>query len=226
MKARKSVLGLAAVVHPVASNEYFNDTHHEFHRVRRSPRRKHFQEEGAIQNVFVESLFNKNRNKKTFQESEFTAANGTVDCCPMLEEMVEPRGGSNQDGIYVELYRDENYRQRFYELSCDVDVVDRPCKFIQKKLHHMSRCVQKYSFTYALVKDTPSHRTKNYPLFPAHGSSGATYTLDYIKVRSGCSCEVTNEVRNTKKNNGNGTKKHNNKRKHRPKLHQTNHQKT
>ncbi|XP_023029437.1 uncharacterized protein [Leptinotarsa decemlineata] len=202
IRALIAVLGLAAVVHPVTSNEYFNDTYYEFHRFRRSPRRKHFQEDRPLQNMMgFDSKLIQNRNfKKNHHESESILSNETIDCCPMIEEMVEPMGGSNQDGLYVELYRDENYRQRFYELSCDLNVLDKPCKFIQKKLHHLSRCVQKHSYTYALVKDTPSHRTKNYPLFPTHDSSGATYTLDYIKVRSGCSCEVMSS-HNVKKNN-------------------------
>lgn len=35
-----------------------------------------------------------------------------VDCCPTVLEMVEPLAGKNQDGIFVDLYRNENYKQR------------------------------------------------------------------------------------------------------------------
>lgn len=116
-----------------------------------------------------------------------------VDCCPSVLEMVEPEGGKNQVDQYVELYRDGDHRQRFYELSCHKDVLQKPCRFMDRKLHNRSRCVQKYSYTYALVKDPGrhSHQRPNYfPSFPASGPDGATWTLDYIRVRSGCSCVV------------------------------------
>nr|CAD7414784.1 unnamed protein product [Timema poppensis] len=45
-----------------------------------------------------------------------------VDCCPSVLEMVEPEGGKNADDMYVELFRDGDKRQRFYELSCRQDV--------------------------------------------------------------------------------------------------------
>lgn len=35
-----------------------------------------------------------------------------VDCCPSVLEMVEPEGGKNDQDIYVELYKSDNYRQR------------------------------------------------------------------------------------------------------------------
>lgn len=118
-----------------------------------------------------------------------------VDCCPSVLEMVEPEGGQNQDDIYVELFRDGNNRQRFYELSCHEDILNKPCRFMDKKIHNNSKCIQKYSYTYAIVKD-PGKIQQNVhqrPAFPTfHSGTGETrWTLDYIKVRSGCSCVVT-----------------------------------
>lgn len=55
-----------------------------------------------------------------------------------------------------------------------------------------------HSYTYALVKDTPDHRNKNLPTFPGAGSGNNTYTLDYISVRSGCSCVVMPSKRKKK----------------------------
>lgn len=120
-----------------------------------------------------------------------------VDCCPSVLEMVEPDGGQNQDDEYVELYRDGDNRQRFYELSCHQDILNKPCRFMDKKLHNSSRCVQKYSYTYAIVKD-PGRQPNQRPSFPsfASGPGETRWTLDYIKVRSGCSCVV---IPNTKK---------------------------
>lgn len=126
-----------------------------------------------------------------------TKNRSAVDCCPSVLEMVEPEGGTNQDDQYVELYRDGENRQRFYELSCHKDIEGKPCRFMDKKLHNQSKCVQKYSYTYALVKDPRRHHHQRPNYFPAFPSTdGATFTLDYIRVRSGCSCVVTP---NTKK---------------------------
>lgn len=116
-----------------------------------------------------------------------------VDCCPSVFEMVEPEGGKNQDDQYVELYRDGNNKQRFYEWSCHKDVLHKPCRFMDRKMHSRSQCVQKYSYTYALVKDPGRHhhhhqRPNYFPSFPVSG--GNMWTLDYIRVRSGCSCVV------------------------------------
>ncbi|CAH1961698.1 unnamed protein product [Acanthoscelides obtectus] len=201
-RALIAVLAFAAFVHLSACNEYSNGTLPTVRRFRRNPRRQHNLEGSSLQNSFIDASVESiglpmfrghKRSQKMMMEEE---ANRTIDCCPTVMEMVEPHGGKNQDGIFVELYRDQNYKQRFYELSCHKDVINKPCRFINKKLHAQSRCVQKHSYTYALVKDTPSHRDKNFPMFPAQGSdagvAGVTYTLDYISVRSGCSCVVLN----------------------------------
>nr|ATU82772.1 secreted Nerve growth factor-like protein [Pristhesancus plagipennis] len=116
-----------------------------------------------------------------------------VDCCPSTLEMVEPKGGTNQEGMLVTLYSDGENKQRFYELSCRQGVEGKPCRFMDRKLHNQSRCVQKYSYTYALVKQ-PSDSTKYQPRqnhFKSFPPKGSNWMLDYIRVRSGCSCEVT-----------------------------------
>lgn len=68
----------------------------------------------------------------------------SVDCCPTVLEMVEPKGGTNQDDKYVELYTDSVTKQRFYELSCHKDIVDKPCRFVSNtstnyssSIHHV-----------------------------------------------------------------------------------------
>lgn len=79
-----------------------------------------------------------------------------VDCCPTIEEMVEPQGGRNRQDMYVELYRDGENAQRFFEYSCRPDVLDKPCRFIDRKLQAQSRCVQKFSYTYAIIQNLVS----------------------------------------------------------------------
>lgn len=86
---------------------------------------------------------------------------------------------------YLSLYR-------FYELSCRTDVENKPCRFVDRKLYNQSRCVQKFSYTYALVRDGGDHpqrhqqrRQRHFPSLPDGG-----WMLDYIRVRSGCACEL------------------------------------
>ncbi|XP_018359292.1 PREDICTED: uncharacterized protein LOC108758714 [Trachymyrmex cornetzi] len=124
-----------------------------------------------------------------------------VDCCPTIEEMVEPYGGRTREDMYVQLYRDGENVQRFFEYSCRPDIVGKPCRFIDRKFSNQSICVQKYSYTYAIIKrDSGSkeehrrhhHRERHhFPAFSGNTVSGSEWTLDYILVRSGCSCEIT-----------------------------------
>uniref|UniRef100_A0A0K8SRX6 Uncharacterized protein n=1 Tax=Lygus hesperus TaxID=30085 RepID=A0A0K8SRX6_LYGHE len=113
-----------------------------------------------------------------------------VECCPSISEMTEPLGGKDENGDIVQLYSgDHMTKQRFYELSCRQEVVDKPCRFLDNKLHNQSKCVQKYSFSYAIIKTNHEHLRHEH-----HGnspSSGSNWYLGYIRVRSGCACEVT-----------------------------------
>ncbi|KAJ9601092.1 hypothetical protein L9F63_000758, partial [Diploptera punctata] len=135
-----------------------------------------------------------------------------VDCCPSVEEMVEPEGGKNKNDMYVVLFRNGDMRQRFYEYSCKENVVGKPCRFLDKRLHNQSRCVQKYTYSYAIVKNPAattsaesgsgepsrhhhhhrSHHLTGLPLTTSTPDSfgGSEWVLDYIRVRSGCGCEV------------------------------------
>lgn len=181
--------------------------------------------------------------EETKNRSAAAVAAEGVDCCPAVLEMVEPEGGKNQEDQYVELWRDGETRQRFYELSCHQDILNQPCRFIDKKLHSISRCIQKYSYTYALVKETArhhhnhhnrssthhrhtntnhptSHRPQAFPSLTSQPSAGDNtggqdsggggadsdyrWTMDYIRVRSGCSCVVIPEKKHQGRTRPNG----------------------
>ncbi|KAL6257066.1 hypothetical protein P5V15_012001 [Pogonomyrmex californicus] len=123
-----------------------------------------------------------------------------VDCCPTVEEMVEPVGGRNRQDMYVELYRSGKDAQRFFEYSCKEDVVDKPCRFVDWKFRNQSRCVQKFSYVYAIIESSERieveehrrhhHREHHHFPSPLNIVNGTGWTLDYIRVRSGCSCEI------------------------------------
>ncbi|KAK6631511.1 hypothetical protein RUM44_006038 [Polyplax serrata] len=133
-----------------------------------------------------------------------------VECCPSVLDMIEPEGGKNLDDIYVELYSDGENRQRFYERSCREDVVNKPCRFLDKKLYNQSRCVQKYSYTYALVRDA-THMSGHAVARSRHHHDRGNFIskdwkMDYIRVRSGCSCEVLPKLK--KKRSSKNKKNH------------------
>ena len=99
-----------------------------------------------------------------------------LECCPTVIEMVQPSGGVNMEGHIVELFRHGDIDQRIYEHSCRPDVLEKPCRFVEKVLRPISRCVQQFSYTYAVVGDHPGGLND--------------WRLDYIRIRSGCSCEI------------------------------------
>ncbi|XP_020295896.1 uncharacterized protein LOC109860892 [Pseudomyrmex gracilis] len=134
-----------------------------------------------------------------------------VECCPTKTEMVEPVGGRNQQNMYVQLYRHGQNVQRFFEKSCREDVLNKPCRFIDRKFSNQSRCVQKFMYMYAIVETPGSkveveehrrhhhrehHRLTEFP--PNNTVSGSGWALDYIEVRTGCSCEITPKPRKKK----------------------------
>ncbi|XP_064475239.1 uncharacterized protein LOC135389150 [Ornithodoros turicata] len=95
------------------------------------------------------------------------------ECCPSLTEAIQPLGGVSITGRIMELYREPNATQQFYQTSCREKVKGRPCLYVRSK--YRSRCIQTYSYMYALVRE-----------FQSNGP----WRLDYIRYRSGCTCQV------------------------------------
>lgn len=141
---------------------------------------------------------------------------GHEDCCPSMMEMIEPDGGRNPEGLYVELYGDGADRQRFYEVSCAPGVEGKPCSFLERRLRRGSSCVQRYSYSYAIVHGenavrkrrhdhggggTGQHNTGNKPSFTSLFPGDNVWKLDYIKVRSGCACTVQSSRNKTQQKN-------------------------
>lgn len=121
------------------------------------------------------------------------ASKDKVECCPSVLEMVIKKGGRTPTGHYVEIYEEGENKQRFYELSCAQGVDDKPCRFVDARLYNQSRCVQKYSYSYALVRyaaaTMPMHRSEGH--FNVPGSEVSGVSMDYVEVRAGCECQIT-----------------------------------
>ncbi|CAG5122286.1 unnamed protein product [Candidula unifasciata] len=96
-------------------------------------------------------------------------------CCPSETHIIHPRGGISREGKLVELYRNYRTLQTFYQTSCKPNIDARPCRLIDEERQPFSRCVQKYTYVYAFI------RTFNI---------SESYRLDYVRLKTGCSCEL------------------------------------
>lgn len=101
------------------------------------------------------------------------------DCCPTVTRAIAPLGGISKEGGLLQLFRDPHTIQKFYETSCAPNVENQPCNFIDPT-QWSSKCRQKYTFTYAIVKDF---------------NLTEPYRIDYMRIKSGCSCSIFGNTR-------------------------------
>ena len=101
-------------------------------------------------------------------------------CCPAGEELTSPRAGTRRDGSLAILYADDNFQQIFFERSCQARTAGED-SVVDRRLRRRYRCVQQYSHSYAVY------------------NVNGTKVLDYIRIRSGCKCEVKNRARRKRK---------------------------
>ena len=102
-----------------------------------------------------------------------------ADCCPTETRRIAPRGGLSREGRLLQLYYDSRTIQRFYETICLPDIVNRPCNFIDESIRPRSKCVQEYTYMYAIAKDY---------------NTTQPYRVDYMRMKSGCSCKIEEEI--------------------------------
>ena len=100
------------------------------------------------------------------------------ECCPSITQGIAPLGGISREGALLQLFRDSSTIQKFYETTCAPGVQGLPCRYIDPVYRHRSRCEQKYTYMYAIVKDF---------------NVTQPYRIDYMKVKSACTCTVTVE---------------------------------
>lgn len=79
-----------------------------------------------------------------------------IECCPSVTEWVQQVGGKTRQGRYVELYRDGNNRQTFYEYSCISTEIAEGCRAMNPGIANRTKCVQKYAYGLALVRNIES----------------------------------------------------------------------
>ena len=131
--------------------------------------------EGAAQNIEV-----KTRAAPDLRQHRPFLGDPSLDCCPSVTELTERVLAVNWLGSLIVLFHgDAGGPQMFYETVCLPHVKDRPCQFVAERFVRRSRCVQQYSYTYAVACTLDSD---NQPT--------DRYHADMIRVPSGCKCRL------------------------------------
>ncbi|XP_052832268.1 uncharacterized protein LOC106880251 isoform X1 [Octopus bimaculoides] len=112
------------------------------------------------------------RNIKRYNSRYLVRRETRTSCCAYESGTFELKGGINRQGTLLNIYKTNNFVQEFYHRSCTQQSLNQPCKFVQNT--SKSRCTQRYTYQYALVTQV----------------IGGQLQYDYIKVKSGCECEV------------------------------------
>ncbi|XP_076046581.1 uncharacterized protein LOC143028417 isoform X2 [Oratosquilla oratoria] len=117
------------------------------------------------------------RPKTDYDRFQHVDDNGDVymDCCPSKMVVGLKMVGKKADGnTAVEINPDQQF---FYERVCLEEFLGKECLFPARTIrkHAATRCVQLYSHSQALVRTYQSNDT---------------WKVDYIQVRSGCSCQI------------------------------------
>ncbi|CAL1548129.1 unnamed protein product, partial [Lymnaea stagnalis] len=94
---------------------------------------------------------------------------------PSETHLIVHRAGVSRDGKLLEISRDKSALQIFYQTAFKADFLNQHCHYIKHKYQPASRCMQRFSYVYALVKDF---------------NVSEHFRLDYIRVKSGRSYEL------------------------------------
>ena len=116
------------------------------------------------------------RNGLDLREHKLFHSDPELECCPTLTEYAGRRTAINPQGLVLELFAGPNYTQSFYETLCHPAIKNRPCQFIDRRIAYASRCVQQYSYVYAIGR--------------TFGNWDEQFRIDYIRVASGCKCQI------------------------------------
>lgn len=111
-----------------------------------------------------------------------------VDSCPSVTQRNRRAFAINRLGLVFQLLQDDNLTQEYYETTCrraaagggsvDPDAPSQlPCRFVDARLAPYSRCVQQWSYVYAMGR----------PI----GLRNDRVHLDYIRIPTGCKCRLS-----------------------------------
>ena len=114
------------------------------------------------------------RSDRDLREHRPFVGDPSLDCCPSITELTARIFAVNWKGELIEVF-DGGEMQHFYETLCLPHVKDGPCQFVADRFVRRSRCVQQYSYAYAIGR----------PL-----ASDEKYGVDLIRIATGCKCRL------------------------------------
>jgi len=126
---------------------------------------------------------------RAYETFRSTNDDSAMDCCPSETKKNRRTFAINKGGLVFQLIQDENLAQEFYETRCrggggevgPATATGRPCRFVERRLAPYSRCVQQWTYMYALGQ--------------LLGHDKDQVHLDYVRIPTGCKCQVsTNAV--------------------------------
>ena len=106
-------------------------------------------------------------------------SNPLMDCCPTTTHLTELKRAVNAQGVVLELFHTREFSQKFYETLCHKNHHNATCQFIDRRFRDRAKCRQQYSYVYALGR--------------TYGNIEEDFKIDYVRVPSGCKCEVSFE---------------------------------
>ncbi|ELT90905.1 hypothetical protein CAPTEDRAFT_203847 [Capitella teleta] len=129
------------------------------------------------------------RSNNDLRDHHLFTSDPHLDCCPTVTELVHRKIGVSPQGLVLDLFHGENFTQTFYERACHPEIKDRPCQFLDPKFEPASRCVQQFSYVYAMAR--------------TYGNWFEGFRIDYVRVATGCKCQVNPDVINYSDEYGN-----------------------
>ena len=117
----------------------------------------------------------RNRERKNGSKKDrWLDKDNIMDCCPSKLLVVEKNVGKARDYHAYEIHPNHKF---FYERVCLEEYQNKTCNFPQKTVRKgvKSRCRQELSYSQALVRPY---------------KEDSEWKIDYVEVRSGCSCQV------------------------------------
>ena len=119
------------------------------------------------------------RTNLDLREHRLFHSDPALECCPTVTEMIRRHTGINRQGVVLELFRTPNNTQTFYETLCHPAFKNRQCQYIDPRISYATRCIQQYSYVYAIGR--------------TYGNYRESFGLDYIRIASGCKCQVVRD---------------------------------
>jgi len=110
-------------------------------------------------------------------------------CCPSYHAFIEMVTGTDMHGMSRKLiHHKDRFVQNVPVVKCYPHVKNAPCRLVNDVFRSSSKCVQQYSYVFALVEKGEGYNIKTNSTMLIDEESAE---FNYVRVPSGCNCEVS-----------------------------------